>query len=44
VQQIACVRLLIEAGANASIPNGEGFQPQQLVTDKDDELKTLFNI
>ncbi len=40
---LECVRLLIHAGADKSIPNAEGKTVIDLLTDKDLELKELLN-
>lgn len=41
--QIDCARILLENGADASIPNFEGYLPAQLSGPNDNELFALFN-
>jgi uncharacterized protein len=41
--QVACVRILLEHGADPSIPNFEGYLPVQVVEEKDVELLRLFH-
>ncbi|HEY0653652.1 MAG TPA: ankyrin repeat domain-containing protein [Chryseosolibacter sp.] len=40
--QVNCVRLLLEHGADPSIPNFEGYLPKQLIRNDDLELKEIF--
>ena len=40
--QTACVRLLLDAGADTSIPNFEGYLPVQFVEEGEIELKALL--
>ena len=40
--QIECAKMLLDAGADRSIPNFEGYKPIQLLDDKDQELKDLL--
>ena len=40
--QVACARILLEHGADRSIPNFEGHLPEQLVGDHDKELLDLL--
>jgi len=40
--QIECVRMLLEAGADRSIPNFEGYKPIQLLDEEDKELIELL--
>jgi uncharacterized protein len=41
--QIECARILLDHGADPSIPNLEGTKPAQLVRDEDKELREIFN-
>ena len=41
--QLNCARLLFEHGADASIPNFEGYVPKQLLSTEDKEFAELFN-
>jgi uncharacterized protein len=41
--QVACARILLEHGADPSIPNFEGYLPVQVVEEKDVELLRLFH-
>lgn len=40
--QIACAKMLLDAGADRNIPNFEGYKPYQLLNDDDKELKALL--
>jgi ankyrin repeat protein len=40
--QVACAKLLIQAGADRSIPNFEGYKPYQLLGENDTELRALL--
>ena len=40
--QVACAHLLLEHGADASIPNFEGHLPVQLANEQDREILALF--
>lgn len=40
---LECVKILLDAGANKSIPNKEGMTVFDLLTDLDNELKILLN-
>ena len=40
--QITCARLLLEAGADKTIPNFEGYLPIQFVEEEESELKALL--
>ena len=40
--QVACARLLVEHGADTSIPNFEGYLPVQLAGEQDKEILELF--
>jgi uncharacterized protein len=40
--QINCARLLLSHGADRSIPNFEGYVPQQLIEEGNTELEKLF--
>lgn len=40
--QVECARMLLDAGADRSIPNFEGYKPIQLLEDTDKELKALL--
>lgn len=40
--QFECARMLIDAGADTTIPNFEGYRPVQLLQDEDLKFKTLF--
>lgn len=41
--QLNCARILLEHGADPSIPNFEGYRPQQLIEDHDKEFIDLFH-
>ena len=40
--QFECAKLLLDAGADATVPNFEGYRPVQLLQDEDREFKSLF--
>jgi uncharacterized protein len=40
--QVNCARILLDHGADASIPNFEGYLPVQLIGKDDKELRALF--
>lgn len=40
--QVACAQLLLDHGADASIPNFQGYLPVQLVNELDKEILALF--
>ncbi|HEY9044817.1 MAG TPA: ankyrin repeat domain-containing protein [Ohtaekwangia sp.] len=40
--QVACVQLLLQAGADASIPNLEGYTPLEFLQPEDDALRALL--
>jgi uncharacterized protein len=40
--QFECARLLLDAGADITIPNFEGYLPVQLLQEEDREFKSLF--
>jgi uncharacterized protein len=40
--QVDCARMLLAKGADPSIPNFEGYRPQQLLDSTDNELLELF--
>lgn len=42
--QYECAQLLIEHGADRSIPNFEGYKPEQLVKDGDARFAKLFDV
>ena len=42
--QVACAKLLVEAGADKTIPNIDGNTPFDLLNDQDTELKDLLRI
>ena len=41
--QVACARLLLDHGADASIPNFAGYLPVQLAREQDKEILALFD-
>ncbi|HEY0740953.1 MAG TPA: ankyrin repeat domain-containing protein [Chryseosolibacter sp.] len=41
--QVNCARILLQHGADPSIPNFEGYLPHQLLEPEDTELKALFD-
>ncbi len=41
--QVDCARILLDHGADPSIPNFEGYLPQQLLADEDVAFRALFN-
>jgi uncharacterized protein len=40
--QVTCARILLDHGADPSIPNFEGYLPLQLLEDQDKEFRELF--
>lgn len=42
--QVNCARILLEHGADPSIPNFEGYVPKQLIEQQDKELIELFRL
>ena len=40
--QLACVKLLLDAGADKTIPNHEGYRPFDFLPDTERELKDLL--
>ena len=40
--QVNCARILLASGADRSIPNFEGYRPDQLIEDNDEALLRLF--
>lgn len=41
-RQVACTKLLLEAGADKTIPNHEGYRPMDLLEGPEPELKALL--